>query len=59
MEMQTTKGSGAQQEKAIAVAVKKSRNSQLALKWAVENLMKESQSLTLVHVRHKDSFKRG
>ncbi|KAL9662097.1 hypothetical protein QQ045_026925 [Rhodiola kirilowii] len=47
-------------EKAIAVAVKKGRYSQLALKWAVENLTDEGQSLMLVHVRPKSqTFNRG
>ncbi|KAL9667645.1 hypothetical protein QQ045_002008 [Rhodiola kirilowii] len=48
------------QDKAVAVAVKKSRNSQLALKWAVENLMKANESLTLVHVRPRNqNFRKG
>ncbi|CAM8878249.1 unnamed protein product [Rhodiola kirilowii] len=48
------------QDKAVAVAVKKSRNSQLALKLAVENLMKANESLTLVHVRPRNqNFRKG
>lgn len=41
------------ENKTVAVAVKKGKYSQLAVKWAVENLPMETQSLLLLHVRLK------
>lgn len=40
-------------EKVIAVAVKKGKPSQLALKWTVENLVKGNKSLILIQARRK------
>lgn len=40
-------------ENLIAVAVKKGKPSQLALKWTVENLSKETKSIILIHAKRK------
>lgn len=41
----------------IAVAVDKDKNSANALKWAVDNLCKSGQTITLIHVKSKLSPK--
>ncbi|KAI4355479.1 hypothetical protein L6164_004249 [Bauhinia variegata] len=37
----------------VVIAIDKDRNSQLAVKWAVENLLKKHLSCTLIHVQTK------
>ncbi|KAH7853318.1 hypothetical protein Vadar_001138 [Vaccinium darrowii] len=39
----------------VTVAIDKNKGSQLALKWAVENLLSKGHSLTLIHVKQKPS----
>lgn len=41
--------------KLIAVAIDKDRGSQIALKWAVDNLLARGQTIILIHVRVKAS----
>lgn len=38
-----------------AVAIDKDKGSQYALKWAVDNLLGKGKSVTLLHVRQKQS----
>ncbi|KAI8565901.1 hypothetical protein RHMOL_Rhmol03G0297000 [Rhododendron molle] len=42
-------------ESSVAVAIDKNKGSQLALKWAVENLLSRGQSVSLIHVKQKPS----
>lgn len=37
----------------VAVAIDKEKGSQIALKWAAENLLSKSQTVVLIHVLHK------
>lgn len=39
----------------VAVAIDKDKCSQIALKWAVDNLLGKGQTVILVHVRVKQS----
>lgn len=39
----------------VAVAIDKDKGSQAALKWAVDNLLGKGKSVTLVHVKHRNS----
>lgn len=39
----------------VAVAIDKDRGSQIALKWAADNLLVRGQTVILVHVRQKQS----
>ncbi|KAM0943231.1 putative rossmann-like alpha/beta/alpha sandwich protein [Dioscorea sansibarensis] len=39
----------------VAVAVDKDKSSQNALKWAVENIVQRGQTITLIHVKTKNS----
>lgn len=41
--------------KLIAVAIDKDRGSQIALKWAVDNLLARGQTIILIHVKVKAS----
>ncbi|KAL3613838.1 hypothetical protein CASFOL_041912 [Castilleja foliolosa] len=40
----------------IAVAIDKDKGSQIALKWAVDNLLSKGQTVILVHVKLKQSY---
>ncbi|CAA0814959.1 Protein kinase protein with adenine nucleotide alpha hydrolases-like domain [Striga hermonthica] len=40
----------------VAVAIDRDRGSQIALKWAVDNLLAKGQTVILVHVKVKHSF---
>ncbi|KAK6137180.1 hypothetical protein DH2020_029077 [Rehmannia glutinosa] len=40
----------------VAVAIDKDKGSQLALKWAVDNLLVKGQTVILVHVKQKQSY---
>lgn len=39
----------------VAVAVDKDKSSQNALKWAVENIVQRGQTISLIHVKTKNS----
>ena len=39
----------------VAVAIDKDRGSQIALKWATDNILVKGQTVILVHVRFKQS----
>lgn len=41
--------------KLIAVAIDKDRGSQVALKWAIDNLLARGQTVILIHVKVKPS----
>lgn len=42
-------------EGAVAVAIDKDKGSQYALKWAIDNVLNKGQTVTLLHVRQKQS----
>ncbi|XP_051151151.1 U-box domain-containing protein 35-like [Andrographis paniculata] len=44
---------GPQIPRLVAVAIDKDKGSQIALKWAVDNLLSKGQTVVLIHVRNK------
>jgi len=48
-------GSTAGEEDSTLIAIDTDRNSQRAVKWAVEHLVKNNSPCTLVHVKTKNS----
>lgn len=48
---------GSARAQTVAIAVDKNKNSQVALKWALENVVSKGQVIFLVHVKTKHSCK--
>ncbi|KAG8381982.1 hypothetical protein BUALT_Bualt05G0029100 [Buddleja alternifolia] len=40
----------------VAVAIDKDKSSQIAIKWAIENLLAKGQAILLIHVKQKQSL---
>ncbi|KAI3443464.1 hypothetical protein Pfo_000129 [Paulownia fortunei] len=49
------KGNGEKKQEMVAVAIDKDKGSQAALKWAVDHLLGKGKSVTLLHVKQKNS----
>lgn len=43
-------------EERVVVAIDRDKGSQAALKWAVDNLVTSGETLTLVHVKLKQTY---
>ncbi|KAL1190483.1 U-box domain-containing protein 35 [Cardamine amara subsp. amara] len=50
---------GERRDESVVVAIDRDKGSQAALKWAVENLLTPGETLTLVHVRVKQTLPNG
>ena len=49
------RGLGEKKQEMVAVAIDKDKGSQAALKWAVDNLLSKGKSVTLLHVKLRNS----
>ncbi|KAG7583577.1 Protein kinase domain [Arabidopsis suecica] len=47
---------GERRDESVAIAIDRDKGSQAALKWAVDNLLTSGETLTLVHVRVKQTL---
>lgn len=47
---------GERRDESVAIAIDRDKGSQAALKWAVDNLLTPGETLTLVHVRVKQTL---
>lgn len=47
---------GERRDESVVIAIDRDKGSQAALKWAVDNLLTPGETLTLVHVRVKQTL---
>jgi len=47
---------GERRDESVAIAIDRDKGSQAALKWAVDNLLTPGETLTLIHVKVKQTL---